>query len=195
VPLYALALLSLSTLAAAAHTIYTGEQQKPTKVQSFHTDGGPAPATTLEDLWQPSDLVVEGVVVAPPRYVRMPGSGTAVFTEYAFQVLQVFKRDSELVSSDGVITVQRLGGVIDVGSHLEDRTDVNLPRLRKGERYILFLRRLPGENTYTPPTADFVFLVDKNRVVPRGKGPFAQQHAGREADELVTAIRKRGGGK
>lgn len=154
----------------------------------FHTDGGIGPANSVDQLWNAATIVVSGTLTSGPEYVEIGGSP---YTRYQMSVDEVFKGSAELSS----ITVQRPGGIVDRGTHLERRVNQNFPPFEKGEQYILFLRHLPGDR-YTPPTEEFAFRSNKGVIEPKGRGVLALSLKGRPLADLVASLRtKRGGVK
>jgi hypothetical protein len=165
------------------------QQSKPQKAVvdvPFHTDGGIGPANSIDQLWNAATIVVSGTLTSGPDYVEI---GSSPYTRYRMSVDEVFKGSAELSS----VTVQRPGGIVDRGTHLERRINQNFPPFEKGEHYVLFLRQLSGDR-YTPPTEEFAFRSNKGVIEPKGRGVLALSLKGRPLADLVASLRTKRGG-
>lgn len=162
-------------------------EQKPVQTVPLHVDGGPEPAKTLTELWRQADIVVDGTFTSSGRPTPPTVAGT-VYTIYDFDLTEVFKADQHTPIGAKAIIVQRLGGIRDAGSHIVETFEPGFPKFLTGERYVLFLRYLPG-GKYTPINAEFAFRITASTVAPRGKGDLARSLDGRPAADLTASLR------
>jgi hypothetical protein len=154
---------------------------------------------TFHDLWVASDIIVEAVIgdahdadltirATPPRVL--------VRTDYDLDLVEIFKADSRVSASTRRTQLRMLGGSRDKGSSVEEVSQKGLPLFRKGERYVLFLRNPDGLNySLTTGQADSVFLVQAERIVPRGLGSVAQDLGRHGHSDLATLLRRGGGSR
>jgi hypothetical protein len=164
-------------------------QQPPSKSPKavvdvpFHTEGGPPRASSVDELWGLATIVVTGTIASDPEYVTM---GHTTFTRYELEVSEIFKGPTALSH----IAIQRPGGIIDRGTHLERHLNQNFPAFEKGEQYVLFLRQLPGDR-YTPINEEFAFKNNNGALEPRGRGALALSLKGRPLAELLNSLRSK----
>lgn len=140
---------------------------KPVKVVEFHIDGRPLPPASWDELWNRADIVVEGIIQAE---TALDGS----FTAYELQLVEVYKGDSQIATNTPSISVTRMGGVRDKGSHIEKRVEEGFPLFERGEHYILFLQAL-SNGRYTL-SAEGAFLITPSSVQPRGRSSIGQAY-------------------
>lgn len=113
-----------------------------------------------------ADAVVIGSVRG--KSSNLTEGGTFVFTDYDVAVDDVLKSDARApVESGDAITVTRPGGTVSIRGRVVRAIDREVERLEVGQKYLLYLRRVPATGAYGqvshPMFAD-AFLLSDDRV-------------------------------
>lgn len=121
-----------------------------------------------------TDLVVVGSTKSKASHII--AAGTFLFTDYEITVEEVLK-NSELapVRQGQEITVPRAGGVVTLNGHTVTALDEEQSSLKKGERYLLFLKYEPLAETYRPfghALFDDAFLIHDNEITQISRKPL-----------------------
>lgn len=172
------------------------DQQKRTLVHQIHIENR-STAATLVDLWNRSDIVIEGVVAAErPADVQEETGPPIVFTEFEIDLKDVFKRDVALAASTRVIELRRLGGTREHADHVDVYETEGYPPFHRGQRFIMFLRRIKGnaciETTGGP---DSVFEVHTRAIDSNGRSRLTESLLQLTDDELRSRLHRLGGGQ
>jgi hypothetical protein len=113
-----------------------------------------------------ADAVVVGVVKS--KSSNLSETGTFVFTDYEVAVEQVLKNDEQSpIEGGGGITVTRPGGAISLRGRVVRAISREVERLKVGQRYLLYMKAVPGTGTYGQigrPMFDDAFLLRGNEV-------------------------------
>jgi hypothetical protein len=159
---------SAREVAEPQHASETNPSSKPVRVIEFHIDGGQQPFASADEMWNASDIIVEGIV-------RSETPIDDLVTSYQVQLLEMYKPDSRVGPGSTAITVSRTGGVRDKGAYIEKRVEKGFPLFERGEHYILCLKALPN-GTYTL-NAEGAFLITPTDVKPRGHSEVGQAYS------------------
>jgi hypothetical protein len=101
----------------------------------------------LADLVGAADLIVEASTAGGRSFLGQ--NETEIYTDYPFQVHSVIKNSrSPELRVGNTITVRRSSGTVIVDGRAAVAQENDFPLFEKSERYILFLTRPRGENTY-----------------------------------------------
>jgi hypothetical protein len=188
---------TISALAAVA----AQAQSKPTREHRISVHGTGAPAS-IDELFDKSTVVVDGIITserpadyAPPSPDPKERVIPLVQTSYSVRVTEFFKDSGAGRQSDVVIQMVLPGGRRDRGVFIEDYRDESLPTPVLGEEYILFLKleTSSSQGSRFVPTMGFeesIFLVTRDRVVPRGASPLARSFSAALAASFKEVLRK-----
>lgn len=199
---------TVGLLLALGATVARSQQpsQKPVKERTIHSAGGQGAPSTLAKLYEISPLVIDATVQASRPVDRVlkakpPGEDTVIVqTAHTLVINEVFKD----VVSGGIqgkrVELVQLGGERDRGDYIESVVDEGFPPLRRGERYLFFLKPSPsGDGTYlvSTDTPDGVLLLDPYATVKaRGSSRLARQLEQSSQADLINALRNlRDGGR
>ena len=190
----------ISALAAIA----VQAQSKPTREQRMFVNS-PAPPASIEELFDKSTVVVDGIIMAerpadyaPPSPDPKEHVIPLLQTSYSIRVVEFFKSYGSGRGSDVLIQMLLPGGRRDRGAFVEDYYDPKLPTPQLREEYILFLRlETNSQGSQFVPAMGFqesLYLVtDQDRVVPRGASPVARSFNGVSGTKVKDVLRKHGG--
>lgn len=162
-----------------------------------HRVGGASvdPSAWLQELVANSTAIVVGRPYN--RVSALTAEQTFVFSDYEFQIEKVLKDSGKHISTSSQIVVTRPGGAIDYGPKSFRAIDPEFQLFHLGERYLLFLTRLPDSGTYKV-TAARAFHLEGGLVRPAKTHPLHVLQSDRE-DELLERARnyiaKEGGSK
>lgn len=181
----------------AAGSLSQQRPKKPVKERTIHTSGGVGAPATLAELYAMSPLVIDATVQgARPvdRQLKTSTSETVLIqTAHTLSINEVF-RDTipRGVGGKRIETVQ-IGGERDRGEYIESLVDERFPLLRRGERYILFLKPAPsGDGTFVVSTEspDGVFALESDATVKgKGAGKLGRKLERYSQSDLLNALR------
>ncbi len=141
-------------------------------------------ASTDHDAWM-HELVANSSLVVVGRPVDRISSITAqqtfVFSDYDFQVEAVIKDSMEHVSKTAQIVVTRAGGEMQWNGKSIRAIVPEFQMLRLGERYLMFLTRIPETGTYKVDE-DRAFLLRGSNIIPAKTNPSHLLKDTQEAD-------------
>ena len=192
--------ITLGIMSAIA-VVAVQAQSKPTREHRISVHGTGAPAS-IDELFDKSTVVVHGIIMSERPADYAPRSKDPkepviplVQTSYSVRVIEFFKDYGSGRQSDVVIQMVLPGGRRDRGMFIEDYRDQSLPTPVLGEEYILFLRleTSSSQGSLFVPTMGFeesIFLVTRDRVVPRGASPVARSFNGALATNFKEVLRK-----
>jgi len=101
----------------------------------------------LADLVGSADVIVEASTPGGKSYLAQ--NDTEIFTDYQFEVRSVIKNSrSPELRAGHTITVRRNSGTVLVDGRAAVLQENDFPLFERNERYILFLTKGRGENTY-----------------------------------------------
>ena len=124
-------------------------------------------ASTEKDVWL---HVLAGnadvVVIGRPgnRSSALVDTGTFVFSDYQLQIDTVLMARRCVLNAGQTIIVSRAGGWVRQDPWVFRAIDPEFHLFREGERYLLFLRRLPETNTFVVG-ASGTFLLQDGKVI------------------------------
>jgi hypothetical protein len=173
-------------------------QQKPTVTTVVHVDNR-STATSIDDLWRVATIVAEGTIESetPVDIVSSTGESIA-YTEYAFRISEVFKRDDQELAPGALLPVRHRGGTRDRGTHFERIVPDALPLLELNGRYILFLRKyVVDSNTFYSTGSlgpEGVFRVGATGLESPGRTAAAAALVRQGAARARSLLRQKGGG-
>jgi hypothetical protein len=189
------ALLPVVCSAALAWGQPTQPGQKPVQrvtimTNYFHPEGD------LRKWADASDLVVVGTVadsrveVTPSDNEKLPPTVTTI---YEVAVGDFVKG----AGSDRKVLLRVPGGRVDLGDKILDVVNGTMPRLEKGQRYVLLLKRddtaaARADGLVYGPLggADAVFVISPDqRVKAPGQGRLARSFEGKSATALLNELR------
>ncbi len=171
--------------------------QKPVVSIPFRVEGRGAVAT-LDELWNNSDIVAEGLIDAETPPLMVYGTTPVVYTKYSVRLLEVFRRSAAVPPATTLIPVRRRGGLRDVGDRIENHVPDRYPMLKVRERYVLFLRQrewstaTPDPGIYYNETTsgpDSTFQIVDGKVTTSGVGRLSRALALLSADDLRAQLR------
>jgi hypothetical protein len=128
-----------------------------------------------------SDVIVFGEVLDAQAHLSEDKSN--VFSEFTIQVERAYKNATGLGSE---ITVERIGGFVRYpdGKKLHyGLTGTGMPQV--GAKYILFLKAIPKENSYTILTG---YQLGVNGVSPLDSAPIFETYRGYKDAEFFAAL-------
>ena len=142
-----------------------------------------------------SDAVVLGVVKNKSSHVTE--DDTLIYTTNQFLVQSIFKNNpTSPFQTSGVIEVARSGGIVQIDKHRIKIDDYSYEPLKIGNRYLLFLRFVPGAEGYvaTSPEGDFMLDGDLYRKLARRPVPedLEGENDSRKLTDNVSAAIKTG---
>ena len=151
-------------------------------------------ALQLADLVGQADVIVEASTMGGRSFLAQ--NDTEIFTDYPFQVHSVIKNSrSPELRVGHTIVVRRNSGVVVVDGRAAVEQENDFPLFEKSERYILFLTRPRGENTYYVfggPQGAFT-LRDRVKQMSTELNDWTTKHAetanGAFLDELRALLR------
>ncbi|HEY9401447.1 MAG TPA: hypothetical protein VIQ24_02045 [Pyrinomonadaceae bacterium] len=121
-----------------------------------------------------TDLVVIGSTKSKASHII--AAGTFLFTDYEITVEEVLKNSGSAPVRQGQdITVPRSGGVVTLNGHNVTALDEEQSPLKKGGRYLLFLKYEPLAETYRPfghALFDDTFLIHDNEITQISRKPL-----------------------
>ncbi|MDQ3418990.1 MAG: hypothetical protein M3541_09435 [Acidobacteriota bacterium] len=194
-------MLTVLVIAGLAYVTERGphaEPQKPVKHRTLHIDGGPGTPSNLEGLWEASPLIVDATIRHSRPADRVlkgtsPEGFSLVQSAHELVLNEVFRDIGGATTAGKRIEVRQIGGNRDRGTYVESVDDDTFPRLRKGERYVFFLRPSPdGDGTYVTATntADSALLLAEDATVrPRGNSEVARHLQRYNREELLNLLR------
>jgi hypothetical protein len=160
--------------------------QKPV-VRTIQNVYEPGHIRSMGELWQRATAVVDVEIIAmesrdkevspgPPGRTGPPPL-PRVMTAFTAKVRTIYKLGpkSPEAAIGQTIAIERQGGSRDRGSYIEEVVDEHYPLFKVGERYVLFLTdSAPTYSYFGVISADGVFQVVNDRVVPIGAGAFVK---------------------
>jgi hypothetical protein len=128
------------------------------------------------------------IVIGRPynRISSLTSEQTFVFSDYEFRVEKVLKDSGNLIAASPQVVVTRPGGVVDYGDKTFRAIDPEFQLFHLGERYLLFLTRLPDSGTYKVG-ASGAFLLKGGTVIAAKTHPRHALQNDRE-DDLVGIL-------
>ena len=173
--------------------------QKPIKERTVHSAGGLGAPLSLPELYAMSPLVIDATVQGerPVDQVlesALPGHDTViVMTAHSLVVNEVFKDAVPGGIQGRRIEITQLGGARDRGEYIESVVDERFPPLKRGERYIFFLRpSSTADEAYLVSTGspDGVLSLDVDGTVKsRGSSRLARDLERYTHFDLTNALR------
>lgn len=192
------ALLCVVSSAGLSWSQPTPPAQKPVWRMSVVTDYF-WPEGDLRNWADASDLVVVGSVADSRVEVTPSGSHLPprVTTIYEIAVAEFIKG----AGTERKVLLRVSGGRVDIGDKILDVVNASMPRLEKGERYVLLLKRSDSAAARTAADAPiygplagaeavFVISPDQRIKVP-GQGRLARSFEGKSAAALLNELRGR----
>jgi hypothetical protein len=110
-----------------------------------------------------------------------------VYSEFDVQILEVFKPGNLKITAGDFVTLEREGGVVKYPNGqqiLYRRTNNGMPKV--GERYVLFVSRLPDADFYRILTG---YQVALNGVTPLDYSPQFETYRGSDEASFLQAVR------
>jgi hypothetical protein len=171
--------------------------QKRVVTHSMHVEDR-STIRSLDELWQKSDIVIEGTIeAARPLDIPLTAGPPAIYTEFDVRVHEVYKPNPRVSTPGSLITTRRSGGERDRGDYLERWVPDHYPLFGVGERYILFLNEQvldTGQVFYYEGGArDRVFQVTAAGLQTPAAKQFAREFAGRGVEVVRQVLRDRRG--
>lgn len=106
-----------------------------------------SPREAIRDLAQSADAVVVGIV--QDKTSLLTDTGDFIFTNYALTPQEILKDNpADPIQKKTTLTVSRPGGLIRIDDRVVEAVDEAFPLLRKGSRYVLFLRYIVTTGSY-----------------------------------------------
>jgi hypothetical protein len=179
-------LRAASTLLMAPLLMATA-QQKPITYPPFSIDYAAAP-TTVEGLLDEADaVVVMRVTGRHPAVQREPKAIPR--TAYGVHVIEVIKAHPKLSASD--VEIERYGGDLEKGDHIERFVIKGFPDFQQGHRYVVFLKwnEILGRFTLVRgPDSAFELNVQGN-VEAYGRFTAAKGEHGKDTEAFLNRLR------
>jgi hypothetical protein len=147
---------------------------------SHHRTGGTSadPDAWIQELTSNSDAVVVGSPFN--RISALTSEQTFVFSDYEFRIESILKDATGKLSNSSQIVVTRPGGVVSYDGKSLRAIDPELRLFEIGERYVLFLTRLPNTGTYRV-SGDGAFPLRDGNVLRGNSSPIQDLQESREA--------------
>jgi hypothetical protein len=123
------------------------------------------PSLPLRQLTAAAGVILR--VMIRGSQTSLTANGTSIVTDYWAAVIDVVKgpAGSRLNSRD-VITVRRVGGVIDIEGFTVSSYENGFPPFETGKEYVLFLKAQPGQPFELVAGPQSAFRVDARTIVP-----------------------------
>jgi hypothetical protein len=151
---HAASVATVSAVAVLTAAVSAQQAPEPTIPQQLRATGSfeRVLVTTYEplqlaDLVGAADVIVEASTTGGRSFLAQ--NDTEIYTDYPFQVFSVIKNSrSPELRVGHTITVRRNSGMVILDGRTAVEQENDFPLFEKSERYILFLTRPRGENTY-----------------------------------------------
>jgi hypothetical protein len=184
---------ALFLVAAMTYGLPAGSsaQERPVREYPVFTNYAPPP-TTLGGLAKEADaVVVTEVRRLSSREEHTPGaSRTSVLTDYSLNIVEVIKPHPQVPPAGSPITISRAGGDVIEADHVRRSVEVDFPRFKPGERYLLFLRLNPAsyrfEILYGPNGS---YRIVNGKMQPLGRSELASKVSGKLSEHIVAELR------
>ena len=106
------------------------------------------PRPQLRNISQDADAVVVGTLAAK-KYSQLTEGGDFIFSDYELKVDEVLKNNAAAPVAPGAsVTVARPGGAVLLNGRVVHGLAGNFRPFAAGGRYLLFLKYVPGTNSY-----------------------------------------------
>jgi hypothetical protein len=135
-----------------------------------------------------ADAVVIGNVRSKDS--QLTEGETFIFTDYELTVEKVLKDNAKApISPDSTITVTRPGGEVQINSRKVTAVSEYHEPLSIGERYILFLRFIPGTGAYKADNNRGSFQLRNNQIITLTKESLPKQlQSGNNAQSFINQV-------
>jgi hypothetical protein len=183
----------------AAVSVREQPAKKPVKERTIHSAGGLGAPPSLPELYAMSPLVIDATVqMARPvdQIIKSTSSlpdTVIVMTAHGLAVNEVFKDAIPGGIKGKRIELTQLGGERDRGDYIESVVDERFPPLKRGERYVFFLKpSTANDGTYLVSTGspDGVLALDPDGTVKaRGSSRLARDLERYTNFDLINALR------
>jgi len=185
-----------AVVAAALAAVPAGlraQPPKPTNTYDVRSDGN-LTVSSLNDLFKLSAVVAEVHLGTPRQDDGMLRTMGLPALTYDGRVATLFKADQFVTAADSPISVSRVGGRVDRGSHFADYVDSSFTRFIPDHTYVLFLRR-DATGRYWPATgtAESAFLIEREAVRALGRTTFTTTVSRMSRSALFEALKRAGG--
>jgi hypothetical protein len=110
-----------------------------------------APVLNFEDFLRDAECASDAVVIVDvkDKSSQLTDNREFIFTDYTAVVQEVFKDNSVAPLRKGnTITVTRPGGKVQINGRVINALDSSFKLLKKEKRYLLFLKYIPGADSY-----------------------------------------------
>jgi hypothetical protein len=189
------ALISIMCSAGVASGQQAQADPKPVQRMTVVTDYI-HPEGDLRQWADASDLVIVGTIAnsrveVTPRDSKLPPRVTTIYDVVIDDMVRGTGRD-------GRVLVRVPGGRVDMGDKILDVVTPSMPRLEKGQRYVLLLKlddsaaaKAASTPIYGPLAGgETVFVVSADQHVKTpGQGRLARAFEGKTVAELLTELR------
>ena len=167
------------------------QASKPVEIAEMLVQRSASPAS-LEEMWRRADAVAVVRVLGAALAPRIPGEGreSTPPTVYTVEVEEALKRSVYLAAEGKTATVERSGGSVDEGTHIEKYVERGFPEFILGGRYLLFLTWNEHTHTLWPHDGpDSTYELVENVVRTYGHGPVARALDEQSSDEVLDKLR------